>query len=299
MLAINSVSILSKMPFWTHLVRFIAVEDSQVHLGQLVDTTRDVGRDSADGVEIAVKVIEGTIFDGRVTDEVLHVKQLLAPVTQEQCSYIRCLGLNYIDHAKEANLPLPKAPILFTKPRTALAGPYPAAINVPKCAQDDTSDYEAELCVVIGKTGRDIPEEEALDYILGYTASNDVSARTLQLITAQWSFSKGLDGSCPIGPVLVAPSVIKDPQTLSIKAIHNGSTVQDGHTKDMIFNIQKQISYLSQGTTLEAGTLFLTGTPAGIGYFKQPRVVLRNGDEISVYVDQIGTLINKVRYENR
>lgn len=101
-----------------------------------------------------------------------------------------------------------------------------------------------------------------------------------------------------IGPVLVAPSVIKDPQTLSIKAIHNGSTVQDGHTKDMIFNIQKQISYLSQGTTLEAGTLFLTGTPAGIGYFKQPRVVLRNGDEISVYVDQIGTLINKVRYEN-
>ncbi|KAJ5426989.1 hypothetical protein N7465_002059 [Penicillium sp. CMV-2018d] len=287
------------MPSWTHLVRFIAVEDSQVHLGQLVNTTCDVGRDSVDGVEIAVKAIEGTIFDGRVTDEILHVKQLLAPVTQEQCSYIRCLGLNYIDHAQEANMPLPKAPILFTKPRTALAGPYPAAINIPKCAQDDTSDYEAELCLVIGKTGRDIPEEEALDYVLGYTASNDVSARTLQLITAQWSFSKGLDGSCPIGPVLVAPSVIKDPQTLSIKAIHNGTTVQDGQTKDMIFNIKKQISYLSQGTTLEAGTLFLTGTPAGIGYFRQPRVVLRDGDEISVKIDQIGTLVNKVRYESR
>lgn len=100
---------------------------------------------------------------------------------------------------KEANLPLPKAPILFTKPRTALAGPYPAAINIPKCAQDDTSDYEAELCLVIGKTGRDIPKEEALNYVLGYTASNDVSARTLQMITPQWSFSKGLDGSCPIG----------------------------------------------------------------------------------------------------
>lgn len=120
-------------------------------------------------------------------------------MTQEQCSYIRCLGLNYIDHAKEGNFPLPKAPILFTKPRTALAGPYPAAINIPKCAQDDTSDYEAELCLVIGKSGRDIPEEEALDYVLGYTASNDVSARTMQMITAQWSFSKGLDGSCPIG----------------------------------------------------------------------------------------------------
>jgi 2-keto-4-pentenoate hydratase/2-oxohepta-3-ene-1,7-dioic acid hydratase in catechol pathway len=104
-----------------------------------------------------------------------------------------------MDHAQEANLPLPKAPILFTKPRTALAGPYPATINIPKCAQDGSSDYEAELCLVIGKTGRDIPEEEALDYVLGYTASNDVSARTLQMITAQWSFSKGLDGSCPIG----------------------------------------------------------------------------------------------------
>ncbi|KAJ5904621.1 Fumarylacetoacetase C-terminal-like protein [Penicillium tannophilum] len=287
------------MPSWTHLVRFIAVEDSQVHLGQLVDTTRDVGRDSADGVKITVKVIEGTIFDGRVTEEVLHVKQLLAPVTPEQCSYIRCLGLNYMDHAKEANLSLPKAPILFTKPRTALAGPYPATINIPRCAQDGSSDYEAELCLVIGKPGRDIPEEEALDYVLGYTASNDVSARTMQMLTAQWSFSKGLDGSCPIGPVLVAPSAIKDPQSLSIQAIHNGATVQDGHTKDMIFNIKKQISYLSQGTTLEAGTLFLTGTPAGIGYFREPRVVLKDGDEISVKIDQIGTLINKVRYEAR
>jgi 2-keto-4-pentenoate hydratase/2-oxohepta-3-ene-1,7-dioic acid hydratase in catechol pathway len=143
---------------------------------------------------------------------------------------------------------LPKAPILFTKPRTALADPYPAVIPIPKCAQDGTSDYEAELCVVIGKSGRNIPEERALDYVLGYTASNDVSARTLQMLTTQWSFSKGLDGSCPvgrsrtapssishyllcIGPVLVSPKVITDPQTLSVKAIYNGQTVQDGNTK--------------------------------------------------------------------
>ncbi|OJJ79095.1 fumarylacetoacetate hydrolase family protein [Aspergillus glaucus CBS 516.65] len=287
------------MPSWTHLIRFIAVEDSQDHLGQLVDATRDVGRDIIDGRQVAAYVIEGTIFDGRVTEEILHVQQLLSPVSREECNYIRCLGLNYIDHAQEANLPLPKAPILFTKPRTALSGPYPAAVNVPKCAQDGTSDYEAELCLIIGKSGRDISEADALDYVLGYTASNDVSARTLQLLTTQWSFSKGLDGSCPIGPVLVAPSVISDPQTLGIQAIHNGNVVQDGHTKDMIFNIRKQISYLSQGTTLEAGTIFLTGTPAGIGYFRQPRVVLGDGDEISVKIDKIGTLINKVRYEKR
>src|SRR6202000_3542968 len=94
---------------------------------------------------------------------------------------------------------LPKAPVLFTKPRTALADPYPSAIPVPKAAQDGTSDYEADLCVVIGKSGRDIPEDKALDYVLGYSCSNDVSARTMQMLTSQWSFSKGLDGSCPIG----------------------------------------------------------------------------------------------------
>ncbi|KAJ5281311.1 fumarylacetoacetate hydrolase [Penicillium angulare] len=287
------------MPSWTHLIRFIAVEDSLVHLGQLVDTSRDIGRDSVDGVEIAAFVIDGSIFDGRVTTEVMHVKQLLSPVSREECNYIRCLGLNYMDHANEASMDLPKAPILFTKPRTALSGPFPAAINIPKCAQDNTSDYEAELCVVIGKTGRDIPEEEALDFVLGYTASDDVSARALQFMTTQWSFSKGLDGSCPIGPVLVAPSVIEDPQALSIKAIHNNNIVQDGHTKDMIFSIKKQISYLSQGSTLEAGTIFLTGTPAGIGYFREPRVILRHGDEISVQIEKIGTLVNKVRYEER
>lgn len=102
-------------------------------------------------------------------------------------------------------MPIPKVPILFTKPRTALTGPYPAAINIPKCAQDDTSDYEAELCVVIGRTGKNISEDDALDYVLGYTASNDVSARTLQMLTAQWSFSKGLDGSCPIGQFTTIP----------------------------------------------------------------------------------------------
>lgn len=126
---------------------------------------------------------------------------------------------------------LPKAPILFTKPRTALNDPYPAVVPVPKVAQDGTSDYEAELALVIGKSGRDIPEDQALDYVLGYTASNDVSARTLQMITTQWSYSKGLDGSSPLGPVLVTKDAIPDPQVLGIKAIYNGQTVQDGNTK--------------------------------------------------------------------
>ncbi|BCS00639.1 fumarylacetoacetate hydrolase family protein [Aspergillus luchuensis] len=282
---------------WTHLIRFIAVEDSQTHLGQLVDPTRDVGEDSVNGIDIAAYLINGDIFNGRVTSQIMHVKQLLSPLPPSICTYIRCLGLNYTDHAKEANLSLPTAPTIFSKPRTALNGPYPATINVPKCAQDGTSDYEAELCFVIGKTGRDIPESEALDYVLGYTASNDVSARGLQFVTSQWGFSKGLDGSCPIGPVLVSTSAITDPQTLSVQTIHNGVVCQDGHTENMIFSVKKTIAYLSQGTTLEAGTIILTGTPAGIGFFKEPRVVLRDGDDIRVRIGGVGTLINKVRYE--
>jgi len=206
--------------------------------------------------------------------------------------------LNYKDHAEEANLALPKAPILFTKPRSALIGPYPATINIPKVAQDGSSDYESELCLVIGKTGKNISEEDALDHVLGYTASNDVSARNLQMVTPQWSFGKGLDSSCPIGPVLVSTSVIPDPQTLKIQGSYNGTTLQDGHTSNMIFNIRKQISYLSQGTTLEAGTIFLTGTPKGIGFLRKPRVVLEDGGDSRVYIEKIGTLINKVRYED-
>ncbi|RVX75650.1 hypothetical protein B0A52_00006 [Exophiala mesophila] len=194
-------------------------------------------------------------------------------------------------------MPLPAVPVLFSKPRHALGDPFPAVVSIPKAAQDGTSDYEAELCVIIGKTGRNIPETKALDYVLGYTCSNDISARTFQLSSTQWDFSKGLDGSCPLGPVLVTKEAIMDPHNLKINAIYNGSVVQTGHTGNMIFQIAKQISYLSQGTTIEAGTVFLTGTPAGIGFLHKPRVVLEDGGDIRVWIEKIGTLVNKVRYE--
>ncbi|TVY65437.1 Fumarylacetoacetate hydrolase domain-containing protein 2 [Fusarium oxysporum f. sp. cubense] len=285
------------MTSWTHLIRFRAVEDGQVHLGQLVDTSRDVGIDCLNGVEVKAFLINGDVFNGTVTQNIFTVDHLLSPVSREQCNYIRCLGLNYRDHAEEGGFPIPDELEVFTKPRFALTGPYPAAVTIPRCAQDGTSDYEAELCVIIGKTGRDIPEDKALEYVLGYTASNDVSARTLQLAVKQWSFSKGLDNSCPIGPVLVSPSVIDDPQTLGVKAIYNGQTVQDGNTKNMIFSVRKQISSLSRGTTLEAGTVVLTGTPAGIGYFHKPRVSLEAGSQIEIQIEKIGTLVNKVKYD--
>ena len=117
----------------------------------------------------------------------------------EEVPIIRCLGLNYRDHAKEANMPIPDVPVLFIKPRTALNGPFPATINVPKIAQDGSSDYEAELSIILSKTGRDIPESEAMSYVVGYTCSNDVSARTQQFKNSQWCFSKGK----PRQPLLV------------------------------------------------------------------------------------------------
>lgn len=118
--------------------------------------------------------------------------KLLSPLKEEEVPLIRCLGLNYRDHAKEASMPIPDVPVLFIKPRTALNGPAPARIPVPKIAQDGSSDYEAELSVVISKSGRDIPKEKAMDYVLGYTCSNDVSARTQQFKNSQWCFSKGI-----------------------------------------------------------------------------------------------------------
>ncbi|OQU97007.1 hypothetical protein CLAIMM_03012 [Cladophialophora immunda] len=285
-------------PTWTHLVRFVAEEDGQVHLGQ-VDAAKwpDVGLSVYNGEKVDVKLVIGSIFDGAVTDKSLHISKLLSPISMEEVPIIRCIGLNYRDHAKEANMPIPEIPILFVKPRTSLGGPHPAAINVPKIAQDGTEDYEAELAVILSKTGRDIPEEKALEYVLGYTASNDVSARTQQHNTSQWSFAKGLDGAAPVGPVLVSPAAIPDPHTLDIKAIYNGATLQDTNTREMIFSVPKLIAWLSQGTTLERGTVIQTGTGPGIGLFRQPPVVLNHGDDIRIYVEKIGTLVNKVYYE--
>lgn len=283
---------------WTHLIRFVAQEDGQIHLGQ-VDSKAypDLGIASVEKKKIEAKLISGSIFDGVVTEKTMTVAQLLPPISVEETPIIRCLGLNYRDHAREAKMPIPTHPVLFIKPRAALCGPYPQKISVPKVCQDGTSDYEAELTVIIGKTGRDIPKEKALEYVLGYTCGNDVSARTEQFRNSQWSYSKGFDSSAPIGPVLVAQEQISDPHDLRIKAIHNGNVVQDSSTKEMIFGISEMIAFLSQGTTLERGSLIMTGTPPGIGAMRDPKVVLNHGDDMRVEIEGIGTLINEIYYE--
>jgi 2-keto-4-pentenoate hydratase/2-oxohepta-3-ene-1,7-dioic acid hydratase in catechol pathway len=186
----------------------------------------------------------------------------------------------------------PSEPVIFLKPSTSLADPYPHPTIIPKHTKStDTADYESELVVVISKPCKNVSESEALDYVLGYTAANDVSSRAAQFSQSQWCYSKGFDGACPIGPVLASPKLIPDPSKLHIKGSKNGNVMQDSGIDDLIFNIPKLISFCSQGTTLPAGTIILTGTPAGVGVGKDPKEFLRDGDEFSVEVQpHIGTL---------
>ncbi|KAH8999073.1 fumarylacetoacetate hydrolase [Lactarius akahatsu] len=289
---------------WTRLIRFVAAETSKIHIGQPIDPQLDVGLAVVNNKRVLAHEILGSPFDAaaQLTKNILSVKTLLSPLSREQIGLARCLGLNYADHAAEANMKKPNAPILFYKPPTAITGPN-APITIPRAAQPVSKhipDYEVELTVVIGKAAKDVSEKEALDYVLGYTAGNDVSFRFHQMNVSQWDFSKGFDNTAPIGPCLVAASAIPDPQTLSLKAVVNGQVLQDGTTADQIFNVQQTIAFLSQGTTLQPGSIILTGTPKGVGFVRKPPLYLKHGDIVQVWIGGgIGTLINPVVEEGQ
>lgn len=205
---------------------------------------------------------------------------------------IICIGLNYRDHAAESGAEVPQVPVVFAKWANTLAG-QGDPIRIPPITSK--VDYEAELAVVIGRQGRDIPSDEALDYVFGYTNCHDVSARDLQFSEGgQWTHSKTLDTFAPMGPYLVTTDDIPDPQALRIRCILNGETMQDGNTSDMIFPVAELIAFLSQGMTLECGDIISTGTPAGVGQSRKPPVFLKAGDEVSIEIDGLGRLTNPV-----
>jgi len=214
--------------------------------------------------------------------------ELLSPV--ERPGKIVAIGLNYLDHCRETNTPPPEKPLVFTKFTTSLNHPNKAI------AWSDTLtnevDFEAELAVVIGKTARRVTEAKALDYVFGYTAANDVSARDIQLGDGQWVRGKSLDTFCPMGPVLVTADEIPNPQTLSIKCTLNGMVVQDSSTSEMIFSVAKLVSFCSDAFTLEPGDVILTGTPHGVGLSREPKLYMTNGDKVSVEIESIGQLSN-------
>ncbi|GAM84789.1 hypothetical protein ANO11243_027900 [Dothideomycetidae sp. 11243] len=277
------------------LIRFVPASDSNaVLLGEAVDAELDVGRALREGKDVEARVYSGhsALSLGSLTDKTEKVGKVLSPLAQNEVGSIRCIGLNYRQHAAEVKMPEPNEPIVFLKPDTSLADPWPAPTIVPKfTVASNTADYESELAVVIGKPCKNVSEASALDYVLGYTASNDVSCRDKQFSQSQWCYSKGFDGACPIGPVLVSTSLVPDPSKLHIKGFRNGKQVQDCGLDDLIFNVPKLVSFLSQGTTLPAGTVILTGTPAGVGVGMDPKGYLNDGDEFGVEIlPHIGTM---------
>jgi len=291
-------------PKWTRLIRFVAAETSQVHIGQPVDSTLDIGLAFQRKIPIRAYEIIGSTLDpsAQVSNTVLTVKELLAPLAREQVGLVRCLGLNYADHAAESKLALPKYPILFYKPVTTLLGPS-APITIPKVTQpvaEHVPDYEVELTVVIGKPARDVSVKDALDYVFAYTAGNDISFRYYQMATSQWGFSKSFDNTTPIGPCLVSATSIPNPQQLPLKCTVNGNILQNGTTSDMIFSVAQTISFLSSGTTLLPGSIIMTGTPKGVGFAKKPPLYLKHADEVSVWIGGgIGTIVNPVIEEEK
>lgn len=212
------------------LVRFLPITGASPLIGQPTSDDIDVGLAVRAGEPVAVAVFSGTsvLSPGQPTGTTAQIARLLSPLAQHEVGTIRCIGLNYVQHAKEANMSLPTVPVLFTKPATSLADPFPAPTIIPKhTVASDTADYESELVVVIGKSCKNVTEEEALDYVLGYTAGNDVSSREEQFAQSQWSYSKGFDGACPIGPTLVSRDLVPDPAKLVIKGFKNGKKMQD------------------------------------------------------------------------
>lgn len=236
--------------------------------------------------------IDGGLFDGyQVTREVAKIRKLLAPVVPVM---IWCIGQNYRRHADEIGMGVAEYPVVFAKGANALQDPG-EPIRIPARARSSEIDYEGELVAVIGKACKDISHEQALDYVAGYTCGNDVSARDWQLKMggSQWCRGKSFDTFAPLGPCLVTPDSV-DPGTLGIQTIVNGRVMQNGNTSEMVRNVPALIEFLSQSTTLLPGTVIFTGTPSGVGMAQKPPLWVKDGDEVSVIIEKIGTLTNRV-----
>lgn len=266
------------------IVRFLS-EDGQEYFGTFTDVT-----------EAHCRIAQPDQTTGKMTltDETKAVDIILAPVEPPA---IYCVGLNYADHAAEVKMDTPKYPVVFMKSVTSVTG-HNNAIVIPGVARDPPEvDYEAELAVIIGREGKNIPAAKAMDYVMGYTILNDVTARRWQGKRGggQWARSKSFDTFCPMGPFLVPRAAIPDPHNLTIRTTLNGDLVQDSNTNQMLVKIPQLIEFISQGTTLLPGTVISTGTPAGVGYVKER--YLTKGDTVSITIQGLGTLRNIVAHE--
>jgi len=215
--------------------------------------------------------------------------KLLAPILRP--GKIICIGLNYRDHAGETGAAIPEFPTVFAKWANVIVAPGDPIV-LPR--NTEQIDYEAEFVFVIGKRGRDIPEADALDYVVGYAPFNDVSARDFQNRTSQWTMGKTFDGFGPFGPSITTADEIADPHNLDISLEINGEVLQHSNTRELIFNVPQLIADLSSVMTLEPGDIVSTGTPSGVGVARDPKRWLRPGDVVSVTIEGLGTLTNPV-----
>jgi 2-keto-4-pentenoate hydratase/2-oxohepta-3-ene-1,7-dioic acid hydratase in catechol pathway len=241
-------------------------------------------------------VTEGALSDLSVSgfseedgEYALEQLTIMAPVLNP--AKIICIGTNYLEHVRETEMEAPDEPVIFTKFARSLIG-YRESIVIPRITQQ--VDYEAELAVIIGRTGRDIPRENAMDYVAGYSIMNDVSARDLQFRGGQWTKGKALDTFAPMGPYLVTKDEVGNPHDLTIRLWLNKQLMQDSTTAQMIFKVEDLISFLSELVTLEPGDIIATGTPPGVGFARKPPVFLQPGDTVKISIEKIGELENSV-----
>jgi 2-keto-4-pentenoate hydratase/2-oxohepta-3-ene-1,7-dioic acid hydratase in catechol pathway len=266
-------------------MKFIRYQDSQKQIAH--------GWQAEDG---GFYKIAGSLFEEfSTTMEPADVAKLLAPVAP---AGILCIGLNYRRHAAETNAKIPEHPILFFKGNNAVQNPGDP-IQVPSFLPSGEVDYECELAIVIRRKCKNIRRADAREYVLGYTCANDVSARDWQTRWggSQWCRGKSFDTFAPMGPCIVTPDDIPEPNNLAIRTILNGETVQESNTGDMIFDVPGIIEFLSGSTTLLPGTVILTGTPEGVGMARKPPLWLKPGDEVTIEIDGIGKLTNPVEME--
>jgi len=251
----------------------------------LANTTVDLLADP--GWREKVEEVVAEVGDGPAVHDAADV-ELDAPVTSPE--KIVCVGLNYVEHAEESDEDTPDSPVLFSKFPSAITGPG-SEIRWDTDLTDEV-DFEAELAAVVGKTARRIDRDEAKEHVAGYTVANDVSARDLQFADDQWVRGKTLDTFCPLGPDLVTEDELGDPHDLDIYTDVNGERLQDSNTQHMVFDTYDLVAFCSQAFTLKPGDLILTGTPPGVGAFREPPIYLEDGDEVTVGVEGIGDLTN-------
>ncbi|OLN83340.1 Fumarylacetoacetate hydrolase domain-containing protein 2-like protein 3 [Colletotrichum chlorophyti] len=287
---------------WNRLIRFVDDNDVE-HFGE-----PQVGDESEISTFLDKNDLWAIVFDGAspvsplIKGERVHVKAVKPLLTPKDVPIIRCIGLNYVKHIKEGGRTPPPYPSVFIKPSMSVAA-WNENVPVPQVAQDGTVDYEGELAFVIGKAGKNIPKEQALEHIAGYLTANDVSARAWQRDPAkaggvpQWCFSKGFDKFAPLSPVLVSPAVVGNASDLTLQTFVNGEERQNESTGDLLFGVEEIVSFISQGTTLEPGTIVLTGTPSGVGMGFKPPKYLNDGDVVEVRISKLGGVKNKIVFE--